>query len=160
MRMTMPTPTPRNIIYLPPGVLPPAQAGTPVVVPSGVPFDRQFFEAILPQAIKAYCEQANCTSPQVQVATIDGALHHIVGISGVTDSWVAMQASREDHAHVMEIFLPYQTIYRIEIHPEGDESHGHLGYVLPVDGVTPAVQPAVIAAPKAARSRKKTAAKK
>ena len=158
MRMTMPVS--RNIIYLPPGVLPPAQVGTPVVAPSGIPFDRQFFETILPQAIKAYCEQSNCTSPQVQVATIDGALHHIVGISGVTDSWVAVQASREDHPHVMEIFLPYQTIYRIEIHPEGDEGHGHLGFVLPVDGVTPAVQPPAIAAPKSARPHKKAAPKK
>jgi hypothetical protein len=154
MRMTMPA----NVIYLPPGVMPPAQAGA---APGGIPFDRQFFERILPQAVKAYCEQSNCTSPQVQVATIDGTLHHIVGISGVTDSWVAVQASREDHPHVMELFLPYQTIYRVEIHPEGDEGHGHLGFVLPANGIAPAVQPEALPSPAAGkRSTKKSAPKK
>lgn len=150
---------PNNVIYLPPGVMPPA--ASPVPGASGIPFDRQFFERILPQAVKAYCEQANCTSPQVRLATMDGSQHLIVGISGVTDSWVAVQASREDHPHVMEIFLPYQTIYRVEIHPEGDEGHGHLGFVLPVDGVAPAVQPAALPSPKARKSPpRKAAAKK
>jgi hypothetical protein len=155
MGMTMP----QNVIYLPPGVVPPAQAGA-VPVPSNIPFDRTFFEAMLPQAIKAYCEQVHCTSPQVQVATLDGSVHHVVGISGVTDGWVAVHATREDHAHAMEIFLPYQTIYRVEIHPEADADHRHLGFSLPLDGQpTPAVQPPAPAV-EAPKERSKPAKKR
>jgi hypothetical protein len=155
--MTMP----QNVIYLPPGVMPPAPAGV-AAQGANIPFNRQFFEAMLPQAIKAYCEQVHCTSPQVQIATVDGSLHHVVGISGVTDGWVAVHATREDHDHTMEIFLPYQTIYRVEIHPEADAAHHHLGFSLPLDGrPTPAVQLPASEKPKAKprKAPKKAAAK-
>jgi hypothetical protein len=151
--MTMP----QNVIYLPPGVMPPAPNGAAAQA-ANIPFNRQFFEAMLPQAIKSYCEQVHCTSPQVQVATLDGSLHHVVGISGVTDGWVAVHATREDHDHSMEVFLPYQTIYRVEIHPEADAAHNHLGFSLPLDGSpTPAVQ---LEAPAKAKAKPKAKPRK
>jgi len=140
--------------------MPPVQQGA--VPTTGIPFDRMFFQNMLPAAIKAYCEQVHCVAPQVQVATVDGTVHHVVGISGVADGWVALHATREDHEHTMEIFLPYQTIYRVEIHPEADSAHNHLGFSLPLDGApTPALQ-APAEEPKSARksARKKPAAEK
>ena len=60
------------------------------------------------------------------------------------------------------MFVPYQTIYRVEIHPESDESRRKLGYLLPEAAVIP---PAVqVASPKPksapASHKSKAAAKK
>lgn len=138
--------TPSNVIYLPPGVMPPVQGAVGSPGPA-VPFNREFFQRMLPAAVKDYCEQVHCISPQVQVVTVDGVVHHVVGIAGVADAWVALHATREDHPHAMEIFLPYQTIYRVEIHPEADDGHNHLGFLLPTDGLPPAMEEAPKALP-------------
>lgn len=122
---------PSRVIYLPPGVVPPAAAAAPQAGPinSGIPFDRAFFEQILPAAINGFCKQAGCDVPVVEVSTIDGATHYVNGISGVSDQWVALSTARPDHPHPIQMFLPYQTIYRVEIHPESDEKRAHLGFV-------------------------------
>ena len=127
---------PRNVIYLPPGVVPPEPA---VRVPDAdrVPFDRQFFESVLPQAVASFCKQVECDAPRVEVYTTDGGVHYVNAISGVTDSWVALYASREEHPNALELFLPYQTVYRIEIHPESDANRRHLGFVAPLEAQTP-----------------------
>lgn len=139
---------PNSVIYLPPGVVP---AAPPAPLHTGVPFDRQFFEAVLPRAVDAFCKQIACDSPRVELYTVDGTTHFVNAISGVTDSWVALQTSREeqDHDHTSQVFLPYQTIFRVEIHPESDGARRRLGFILGDPLKTPpAVQPAQIAAPK------------
>lgn len=130
----------QNVIYLPPGVVP---AAPPVAssAGSGIPFDRQFFEAVLPRAVDGYCQQVGCDSPRVELYTADGSRHFINAISGVTDTWVALQTSREDHDHTVQVFLPYQTIYRVEIHPQGDEAERHMGFIASTKRPPPAVQP-------------------
>jgi len=119
----------QNVLYLPPGVvpMPPMQA---TGGPTGVPFDRDFFEKILPPAIDAFCKQVQCEVPLVQLMTVDGTRHFVNGISGVSDSWVALQTSEEGHKHPTQVFLPYQTIFRVEIHPETDTRRQHLGFVI------------------------------
>jgi hypothetical protein len=135
---------PSSVIYLPPGVVPAATAAHPS---TGVPFDRQFFEAVLPKAVRAFCNTVECKVPRVEVYTGDGSTHFVNAISGVTDAWVALQTSHEQHTHAIEVFLPYQTIFRVEIHPEDDEGRGHLGFLLPAMNATPpAVQPAITVA--------------
>ena len=123
---------PSRVIYLPPGVV----AGTPAPQPapaigSGVPFDRNFFENVLPPSIAGFCQQVQCQVPVVEVSTLDGVTHYVNGISGLADTWVALQTARPEHAHPTQVFIPYQTIYRVEIHPEDDEGRRHLGFVAP-----------------------------
>ncbi|HVA40430.1 MAG TPA: hypothetical protein VNF49_07180 [Candidatus Binataceae bacterium] len=148
---------PQNVIYLPPGVVPaarPLAAGVSVPA-SAVPFDRQFFETLLPQAVQAFCQQVECHIPRVELYTLDGAVLFVNGISGVTDSWVAVHGSRENHDHPIQVFVPYQTIFRVEIHPESDEARRHLGFIQPLPGVvTPAVQPKQVEAPIGAAAAK------
>jgi hypothetical protein len=132
--MTQPT----SVIYLPPGVVPAAPA-TPAG--AGIPFNRQFFEAFLPQAVNSFCTQVQCDIPRVEIYTADGATLYVNGISGVTDLWVALHTAREDHSGPVEVFLPYQTIFRVEIHPESNASRHHLGFVAPPEAPpAPAVQ--------------------
>ncbi|MEX0784583.1 MAG: hypothetical protein WD557_18265 [Dehalococcoidia bacterium] len=151
---------PSSVIYLPPGVIP--QAGPPPgLQPSGIPFDRAFFERLLPQAVQSFCSQVKCDLPVVEVYTLDGTRHFVNAISGVTDTFVALQTSVEDHDHTVQAFIPYQTIYRVEIHPEGDSNRGRLGFAL--DAKTP---PAIQAAaepdterPAASKARKRRGAR-
>jgi hypothetical protein len=127
---------PRNVIYLPPGVVPPEPASS-LQPEARAPFDRQFFEAMLPQAVASFCKQVECDAPRVEVYTTDGTVHYVNAISGVTDTWVALYASREEHKDALELFLPYQTVYRVEIHPESDENRRHLGFVAPLAAQQP-----------------------
>ncbi len=127
---------PRNVIYLPPGVVPPAPA-SPLQPEERIPFNRQFFEAVLPQAVASFCKQVACDAPRVEVYATDGSVHYVNAISGVTDAWVALYASREEHKEALELFLPYQTVYRVEIHPESDENRRHLGFVAPLAAQQP-----------------------
>lgn len=120
---------PQRVIYLPPGVVPGPMA-TPAVANNGVPFDRAFFEGTLPQAVQSFCSQTGCPLPVVELMTIDGTTHYVNGISGVADQWVALQTSNDNHTRPVHVFLPYNTIFRIEIHPEPDNGRGHLGFVL------------------------------
>lgn len=138
---------PSRVIYLPPGVV----AGTPAPQPAphigaGLPFDRNFFENILPPSIAGFCQQVNCKVPVVEVNTIDGVTHYVNGISGLADTWVALQTSSPEHTHPTQVFIPYQTIYRVEIHPEDDERRRHLGFVTPAPARrtrrSPAARPA------------------
>jgi len=117
---------PARVIYLPPGVAP-IQAATPAT--SGLPFDRAFFEQILPPAVAAFCQQTNCSSPIVEVMTVDGTTHYINGISGVTDTWVALHTSSMEHEEPVQVFIPYQTIFRVEIHPAENERRHRLGFL-------------------------------
>lgn len=123
---------PSRVIYLPPGVVASAPAPTqPTGTPSGIPFDRNFFEHILPPSIAGFCQQTHCDVPVVEVSTVDGVTHYVNGISGLSDAWVALQTARPEHTHPTQVFIPYQTIYRVEIHPEDDEHRRHLGFVRP-----------------------------
>ena len=126
---------PARVIYLPPGVVPsPAPAMATPGIPNAVPFDRNFFEAILSPAIKSFCEQTECKVPIVELMTVDGDTHYINGVAGMTDSWVALHTSSVEHEHPAEVFIPYQTIFRVEIRPEPDEHRHHLGFYNPHDG--------------------------
>jgi hypothetical protein len=98
-------------------------------VNNGIPFDRQFFEQVLPPAIQSFCTQVQCEVPIVELTTVDGMTHYINGISGVSDQWVALSTSKPDHLHLIQMFIPYQTIFRVEIHPEPDEKRAHLGFL-------------------------------
>lgn len=116
------------VIYLPPGVIPaPSPSAGPA--PSGVPFDRNFFEKVLPGAIDSFCKQTDCNTPVVELLTVDGTTHFVNGISGVSDSWVALHASRREHEHAVQVFVPFQTIFRVEIHPEADAHNARLGFI-------------------------------
>lgn len=122
--------SPSRVIYLPPGVVAPqGPSSPPVPVIPGIPFDRNFFEQILPPAIAGFCQQVGCKVPIVEVLTVDGITHYVNGISGVSDQWVALQTTRQDHPHPIQMFVPYQTIFRVEVHPESDDRRRHLGFV-------------------------------
>ena len=129
---------PSRVIYLPPGVAAPAmvQPAAPVM-PSAVPFDRAFFEQVLPAAVHSFCSQVKCDRPVVELLTVDGARLFIQGISGVSDSWTALQTTTEDHPHPIQVFVPYQTIFRIEIHA-CDDARRPLGFLLNQPGPPPA----------------------
>ena len=118
---------PETALFLPPGVLPSSAAAQPA--PGGPPFDRDFFEQVLPQAIKSFCTQVVCESPIVELYTVDGAKHFLKAVSGVSDSWVALHTRREDHDHDTQVFIPYTTIYRVEVHPEEDDGQRRLGFL-------------------------------
>ncbi|MEO6398145.1 MAG: hypothetical protein ABIP13_06720, partial [Tepidiformaceae bacterium] len=113
---------PQRVLYLPPGVVSGVTQPQPSVLPSGLPFDRTFFEQVLPQAIQAFCSQTQCTLPVVELMTVDGSTHFVNGIAGVADQWVALQTSSEDHEHVIQVFLPYATVFRVEVHPTPDSA--------------------------------------
>jgi hypothetical protein len=118
----------QSVIYLPPGVaIAPSAAAPPAQ--SGVPFDKAFFQAILPGSIKSFCEQASCDTPVVELLTTDGSKHFVKGISGVADQWVALHTEQEDHEHPVQVFIPYQTIYRVEIHPHKNHQERRLGFI-------------------------------
>ncbi len=117
------------VIYLPPGVLPAPVASPSGPAPSAVPFDRNFFERVLPGAIESFCKQTDCKTPMVELLTVDGTTHYVNGISGVSDSWVALHASRREHEHPVQVFVPFQTIFRVEIHPEPDPHNARLGFI-------------------------------
>ena len=140
----MAQPASQSVIYLPPGVIPQGQPSA--VVPSGIPFDRAFFERLLPQAVQSFCNQTTCDLPVVEVFTVDGTRHFVNAISGVTDTFVALQTSMEAHDHTIQAFIPYQTIYRVEIHPEPDSNRRRLGFVLGANP-PPAIQPPAAFAP-------------
>lgn len=122
---------PARTLYLPPGVVPPVQhaAQQPPASPQGIPFDRSFFEQVLPASINNFCHQVHCDSPIVELLTVDGTRHYVKGISGVADSWVALHTQDDSHDHPIQVFLPYQTIYRVEIHPEEDVHQRRLGFI-------------------------------
>lgn len=134
------TQQPSRVIYLPPGVVAPPAPG-PGIVSTGIPFDRAFFEQVLQPAIVGYCEQVGCTIPVVELSTVDGVTHYVNGIAGVADQWVALQTSVPDHPRPIQVFVPYQTIYRVEIHPESDERRAHLGFATTSVKGLPSIQP-------------------
>lgn len=147
---------PSRVIYLPPGVVAPqGPSSPPVPIIPGVPFDRGFFQQILPAAVDGFCKQADCNVPIVEVLTVDGVTHYVNGISGVADQWVALHTTQPDHPHSTQIFVPYQTIFRVEIHPEMDEKRRHLGFF--TNEGTPPTVPEVerVAAVKPPAARKK-----
>jgi hypothetical protein len=153
--MTQPAPT--RVIYLPPGVVPtPAQAPQVPPTTDGVPFNRVFFETVLGLSIQSFCSQTDCTVPVVELTTVDGTTHYVNGISGVSDSWVALHTSQPDHDHPTQVFVPYVTIFRVEIHPEHDERRRHLGFV--TGNVVPQPPPAPVRA--VARTSRAAKAKK
>lgn len=122
---------PQRVIYLPPGVVPPPspQPQVPQQVASGIPFDRAFFEQVLPPSIAGFCKQVHCKVPVVELMTVDGVTHYVNGISGVADAWVALQTANLEHDHPTQVFIPYQTIFRVEIHPEEDVKRQKLGFL-------------------------------
>jgi len=135
----------QNLIYLPPGVMPPTQQAPAPVAAAGIPFDRPFFEQMLPQAIAVFSAQMTCDHPVVEVLTVDGTTHFVNGVTGLADAWVALHTSKKEHDHPVEVFVPYQTIFRVEVHPCSDESPRRLGFEL-----NPSTAPVVMEAPKVA----------
>jgi hypothetical protein len=95
----------------------------------GVPFDRQFFEQVLPQSVAGFSQASKCDSPVVELLTVDGVTHYVKGVSGVSDSWVALHTTLPDHDHPVQVFVPYQTIFRMAVHP-CDGKRRSLGFVL------------------------------
>lgn len=144
---------PASVIYLPPGVIPAGSASAHPQPFPGVPFDRAFWERLLPEAVKVFCQNIPCNGPLVQVYTVDGTVHYVNAISGVTDTFVALQTSRESHERTSQVFIPYQTIYRVEIHPESDDGRRRLGFNLDAKA-PPAIQPAPAKALKSGRSKR------
>ena len=152
---------PSRVIYLPPGVTPAAAQPTqaPVAFP-GIPFDRNFFEHILPQSIQSFCSQVECKVPVVELLTVDGTTHYVNGISGVSDQWVALHTAMPDHEHPVQVFIPYQTIFRVEIHPAENERRHRLGFLSELAApVVPPVEPPKDGQ-KAARAPRRAAATK
>jgi hypothetical protein len=125
------------------------------MVASGIPFDRAFFERLLPQAVQVFCNTVECHVPRVELYTVDGTTHFVNGISGVTDTFVALQTAREGHDHPAQVFIPYQTIFRVEIHPESDNGRRNLGFQLGAKA-PPAIQ-AAAPQPSAKAPKKRTA---
>lgn len=120
---------PSRVIYLPPGVAAPTvPPQVQQVMPTGIPFDRVFFEQFLPQAIAAFCSQVTCDTPVVELLTVDGTTHFVRGIAGVSDAWVALHTRAEEHGHVVQAFVPYGSIFRVELHP-CDDTRRPLGFV-------------------------------
>ncbi len=117
-----------NVLYLPPGVTAPSPMPVQMPMPSGIPFDRKFFESILPQSVASFCSATKCEIPRVELLTVDGTTHFVSGIVGVADSFVVLQAAKEDHLHTIEVFIPYNTIFRVEVHPE-TELRRRMGFV-------------------------------
>ena len=39
------------------------------------------------------------------------------------------RTQREDHEHDIQVFLPYTTIFRVEVHPEDDDGQRRLGFL-------------------------------
>lgn len=113
-------------LVLPPGVVPPLSSApqTPFA-----PFDRRFFESVLPGAISAYCTQVACTIPLVQIYTADGARHYIRAISAVSDSWVALHTQEDQDEAAVQLFIPYTTIMRVEIHPDLSPELRRFGFI-------------------------------
>ena len=146
-----------NVIYLPPGVIAPPPH---MQQSNGAPFDRAFFQQVLPQAVNAFCQQASCENPVVEVLTTDGTTLYVIGISGFTEAWVALHTSQPDHDHPVQVFIPYQTIFRVEIHPASDIHEGRLGFVtrsappVPV-GPLPVPEPPIEASAARGKSSKK-----
>lgn len=120
----------QNVLYLPPGVAPPPVVQPAVAIGGGPPFDRAFFERVLQPSVEAFCKHINCEQPVVEVTTIDGITHYVMGISGIADQWVALQTADRDHTDPAQVFLPYQTIFRVEIHPDGNGRERRLGFLL------------------------------
>jgi hypothetical protein len=125
---------PSRILYLPPGVATSSATVAPVGAPPAaitIPFDRVFFEKLLPQAVANFCKQVpGCDAPVVEVLTVDGMTHFVRGISGVTDAWVALHTRQDHHDHDIQVFVPYTTIYRVAIHPVDEPQRGRLGFLL------------------------------
>lgn len=124
---------PSRVIYLPPGVAagPASQpAGSPG--PSGIPFDRSFFEHVLPGSIAGFSQQVACKQPIVRLLTVDGMTHFIKGVAGVGDSWVALHTQAEEPDLTAEVFVPYTTVFRLAIHP-CEEHNRKLGFILEGD---------------------------
>jgi hypothetical protein len=59
------------------------------------------------------------------------------------------------------MFIPYQTIFRVEIHPEADARRAHLGFVTDSVQTTPQIAPPkpVPAKAPAAKARRTSTAK-
>jgi hypothetical protein len=118
---------PATGLVLPPGVILPPP--TPSPAQEGPPFNRAFFEQFLPQVAAAFCERAGCDSVIVELLTTDGATHLVRGISAIHDQWVALQIVSRERRYPVDAFIPYQTIFRVEIHPRLARQPRRLGFV-------------------------------
>lgn len=124
----------RSPLILPPGAVTPTAPTA-----SGPPFDRDFFESVLPSAIQSYCSQVSCTMPLVQLFTADGARHYIRAISGVNDQWVALHTQEELNEQPVQVFIPYATVIRVEIHPDLSPDLRRFGFLTDAEPPTPLI---------------------
>lgn len=108
-------------------ILPPGLGSTPSAG-SGAAFGRDFFESVLPQSVQSYCNQVTCTSPVVEVYTIDGRKHYVRAVSAVSERWVALD-TQDDGDEPVQVFLPYETVLRVEIHADLTPEMRRLGFL-------------------------------
>lgn len=117
----------KNVLYLPPGA-----SRSPQPAPDGganTPFNRAFFEEILPVAVAAFVEQAKTRGAVVELTTVDGVTHVVRGISGFHDAWIALHVTKAGHPHPIQAFIPYGTVLRVEVHPHSDDHPTRMGFV-------------------------------
>jgi len=102
----------------------------PQIQSSGLPFDRTFFEQILPGSVASFCQQVVCTQPVVEVLTVDGVTHFVRGVSGLSDTWVALHTRVDHHEEDIQVFVPYASIFRVSIHPAEDDRRRSMGFLV------------------------------
>ena len=127
-----PGPSTQRVIFLPPGVMPAPQPlpQQQVHPQAGLPFDRTFFEQVLPGSIASFCQQVKCTQPVVEVLTVDGVTHFVRGVSGLSDAWVALHTRVDNHDEDIQVFIPYASIFRVAIHPAEDDHKSTMGFLV------------------------------
>ncbi len=108
-------------------ILPPGLGSTPSAS-SGAAFGRDFFESVLPQSVQSYCNQVTCTAPVVEVYTIDGRKYYVRAVSAVSERWTALDTQDDDDEPV-QVFLPYETVLRVEIHADLTPEMRRLGFL-------------------------------
>ncbi len=111
----------RGGLILPPGLG--ASQGS-----GGAAFGRDYFQTILPQTVQSYCDQVSCTNPVVEVYTIDGRKFYVRAVSATSERWVALDTQDDDEEPV-QVFLPYETVLRIEIHADLTPEMRRLGFL-------------------------------
>ena len=74
-------------------------------------------------------ETARPTTHSDPVYTVDGVTHYVRGVSGLSDTWVALHTRVDHHDHDVQVFVPYVTIFRVSIHPAEDERRGSMGFL-------------------------------
>jgi hypothetical protein len=129
------TQQPSRVIYLPPGVVAPQGPSSPAVPANpGIPFDKAFFQQILPAAVDGFCQQVGCNVPILEVLTVDGMTHYVNGIIGVADQWLRSRSQAGPRARD-QMFVPYRR-YSAWSSSRAGRRRRHLGFAASGDKPT------------------------